>query len=145
MGPVTAEGWLCPLPSGLGAWFLLWPDPAVLEIDAVTLQVRATVALPGPAVGLFLDPGGRWLLLGRTGASGQDALQDWPARPLPVDPQRDPLLSNWPFPPQEAVLVVDGERGEVATVAEGAFRAWIPLPGGVFLLATDRSLVRLEP
>ncbi len=146
-GPVTAEGWLCPRPTGDGAWFLLWPDPTVRLLDGVDLHVQRSVPLPGPAVGLFLDPGGRWLLVGRTAVPDPGALQDWPARPLRVGAARDPLLSDWVAyePPVEAVVVVDGRDGVVAATVEGAFRAWIPLDDGVFLLATDRTVVRIEP
>ena len=146
-GPVTAEGWLCPHPSGTVAWLLLWPEPVIRALDGGSLRVLAEVALPGPAIGLFLDPGGRWLLLGRTAAPDPDRLQDWPARALAADPGRDPLLSGWRSfgPPMEGVLVVDGLAGGVAASVEGAFRAWIPRPDGAILLATDRVLVRLEP
>jgi hypothetical protein len=144
--PVSYPAWVAMHPTGIEAYLVTWPGTVVRGFDPGTLDIRWTLPLEGAAQGLFLDPGGRWLVLG-VGPPNVDRLIDWPA-PAPDpeavhDPNRDEVLRAADRPPMDEVVVVDLATHTPAARAAGTFRRFLPLD--VPLLATDREVVRLHP
>jgi len=144
--PSTCEGLLAPHPSGRELYMVVWPEPALVAYDALSLEKRWTLALPQPAQGLFVDPGGRFLLLSLTAAPEDGRLGDHPAVTLSSSPVADALLASKALPPDgpqaTGVLLADLGPPEIVVQLEGAFRGWVAAAGG-YLLATDQELVRL--
>lgn len=144
--PVSWPGWLAMHPTGVEAYLVAWPAPVVRAFDPSTLEVRWTLPVDGPAHGLFVDPGGRWLVVA-VGPDGTDRFVDWSApRPdpdAPADPHRDEVLRTLDRPAVDAVLVIDLATQTVVARAQGRYRRFLPLERPV--LATDREVVFLVP
>jgi len=138
--------WLAVHPTGMEAYLVAWPAPVVRAFDPATLDVRWTLPVEGAAQGLFVDPGGRWLVVG-TGTGTTERFADWPnPRPDPdatLDPTRDEALRTAERPPMEAVLVIDLATRAVIGRAAGTFRRFLALDRPV--LATDREILFLDP
>ena len=146
LSPVSWPAWLALHPTGVEAYLVVWPGPVIRAFDPGTLEIRWTLAVEGAARGLFVDPGGRWLLLA-VGTSETDRLLDWPILPPSAepgaDPNRDEVLRLLPAPPSDEVVVVDLATHTVAARARGSYRRFLPLDRPV--LATDREVVFLTP
>ena len=143
---VSWPGWLAMHPTGAEAYLVAWPAAVVRGFDPTTLEVRWSLPMDGPAQGLFVDPGGRWLVVA-TGPEGTERFVDWPT-PLPepgaaADPARDEVLRRLDRPPIDTVLVIDLATQSVVARARGAYRRFLPLERPV--LATDREVVFLVP
>jgi hypothetical protein len=165
--PASWPAWLAMHPTGTEAYLLPWPSSVLVAVDPASLATRWSLPLEAPAHGLFVDPGGRWLLAevaeGDVGAG--EALRsrwtDWPtpAHHTPADdaraqalglsqapdPTRDEVVRTWERPPSTAVSVIDLARGEETLRVPGAYRRWSILPDGRLVLATDRSVVIHRP
>ncbi len=145
----SCEGWLASHPSGLELYLLPWPRPILVAYDAISLAKRWEIELPGPAQGLFVDPGGRFMLLSLTGVPDPNRLTDHPAVPLEPGLPGERLSGRAALPPDGpepiATLLLDLAAKAVVTQTEGSFRAWFQAPGQATLLATDHQLLRLEP
>ena len=144
--PVSYPAWLALHPTGTEAYLLAWPTPVLAAFDPVSVVPRWSVELGGAGHGLFVDPEGRWLLA-EIGPGRTDRLVDWPL-PAP-DPTRDladdAVLRTLPRPDATEVVVVDLAAHAIAFRANGAHRRWLALPGGRYLLATDREAVFFRP
>lgn len=143
---VSFPGWLALHPTGVEAYLVAWPSPLVRAFDPGTLDIRWTLAVEGAARGLFVDPGGRWLVV-VVGSTETDRSLDWPipapVADAPADPNRDELLRTVPGPPQTEVVVIDLALHVVAARARGSYRRFLPLDRP--LLATDREVVTFQP
>jgi len=144
----TCEGWLAPHPTGTELYLVVWPQPALYAYDPRTMTTRWTLDLPSPAQGLFVDAGGRFLLLSSTGAPDPDRLLDHPAQPAYSTQGSDPMRGSGALPPDGpqalGVLLVDLGPPRVVAQATGAYRAWVVAGDGGILLATDSEILRLE-
>ncbi len=142
---VSWPAWLAVHPTGVEAYLVAWPAPVVRAFDPATLEVRWTLPVDGAAQGLFVDPGGRWLVVA-TGPGTTERFVDWPV-PRPElgerDPHRDEVLRTLDRPPMDEVLVIDLALHEVVGRARGTYRRFLPLQRPV--LATDREVVFLTP
>ncbi|MES2641794.1 MAG: hypothetical protein V4850_20035 [Myxococcota bacterium] len=151
LGAATASvswpGWLALHPSGVEAYLVAWPSPLVRAFDPNTLDIRWTLPVDGAARGLFVDPGGRWLLVA-VGPGTTDRFVEWPLPSLTVPPttdlSRDEVLRTLEHPPMDAVLVIDLATQAVVARAEGELRRFLPLSERP-LLATDREVVYFTP
>ncbi|MFZ5481081.1 MAG: hypothetical protein ACOZNI_30245 [Myxococcota bacterium] len=145
--PVSYPAWLALHPTGTEAYLLPWPSDALTAFDPVQLQTRWSVRVGGPAVGLFLDADGRWLIA-QTGPDETDRFVDWPLPAFvgeaPGDPLADERVRAFPRPPARETVLVDLARRAVAVRVAGAFRGWLA-DGGRRLLATDREVVIFNP
>ncbi|MFN7145791.1 MAG: hypothetical protein ACK4YP_18595, partial [Myxococcota bacterium] len=143
---VSYPAWLAMHPTGVEAYLVAWPAPVVRAFDPGTLEVRWTLPVDGAAQGLFVDAGGRWLVVG-IGPATTERFADWPVlRPdpaAPLDPFRDEVLRALDRPPVDEVLVIDLAAQAVVARAKGVFRRFLPLQRPV--LATDREVVFLVP
>jgi len=140
---VSYPAWLAMHPTGSEAYLLPWPSSVLTAFDPVSLVTRWALPLEGAAHPLFIDAGGRLLLAG-VGTSDTDRWTDWPLRDgrgAVADPARDESLRAAERPSTDSVVVVDLDIGESIARARGAFRRWLALPDGRFLLATDREVV----
>jgi hypothetical protein len=137
--------WLALHPTGLEAYLVAWPSPAVRAFDPATLEPRWTVTVEGAAQGLFVDPGGRWLVAG-VGSAMTERFVDWDV-PAPAqadsDPTRDEKIRSIERPPMSEVVVIDIATKSVVGRASGTFRRFIGGPRPV--LATDREILFLNP
>ncbi len=165
--PASWPAWLAMHPTGTEAYLLPWPASVLVAVDPASLATRWSLPLEAPAHGLFVDPGGRWLLaeVAEGDAGVGDALTarwtDWPTPALHAaaddaaaraaglaqapDPARDEVLRTWERPPATSVSVIDLARGEETLRVPGSYRRWSILPDGRLLLATDRSVVIHRP
>lgn len=151
LGSATASaswpGWLALHPTGVEAYLVAWPSPLVRAFDPTTLDIRWTLPVDGAARGLFVDPGGRWLLVA-VGPGTTDRLVEWPLPSLTTPPTadlaRDEVLRALEHPPTDAVLVIDLATHAVVARAEGELRRFVPLPDRP-LLATDEEVVFFTP
>ncbi len=151
LGAATASvswpGWLALHPTGVEAYLVAWPSPLVRAFDPTTLDLRWTLPVDGAARGLFVDPGGRWLLVA-VGPGTTERLVEWslPAlTPTPsADLARDEVLRALDHPPAEETLVIDLATHTVAARAKGELRRFLPLPDRP-LLATDAEIVYVTP
>jgi hypothetical protein len=147
--PITCTGWLALHPTGSEFYLLTWPSSRIFAYDPSTLTKRWSLDLGAPAVGLFLDPSGRFLLVGLSDRPDPERLSDWEVTPRTgeesSDPAGDGVIDLSVLPPIVATELVDIAGPTTVVRADGAFRAWIALPDGARLLATDREVVRLEP
>ena len=75
--PATYPGWLALHPTGREAYVLVWPGGELRAIDPVRLAEHWRLALRPGAHGLFVDPGGRYLLAEQSGAVAHDRLVDF--------------------------------------------------------------------
>jgi len=143
---VSWPAWLAMHPTGVEAYLVAWPAPVVRGFDPATLDVHWTLPVEGAAQGLFVDPGGRWLLVA-VGPGDTERFVDWSVpRSDPAattDPARDETIRALDRPPMTAVLVIDLATHQVAARAEGTFRRFLPLEHPI--LATDREVVFLDP
>jgi len=142
---VSWPGWLALHPTGVEAYLIAWPSPLVRAFDPATLDLRWTLPVDGPARGLFVDPGGRWMLVA-VGPGTTDRFVEWP---LPVpSPSRelasDEVLRALDHPPADSTLVIDLATHTVVARAAGELRRFLPFPDRP-LLATDREIVYLTP
>ncbi|MDP2305303.1 MAG: hypothetical protein Q8P18_04670 [Pseudomonadota bacterium] len=151
LGSATASvswpGWLALHPTGVEAYLVAWPSPLVRAFDPTTLDIRWTLPVEGAARGLFVDPGGRWLLVA-VGPGTTERLVEWPLPSLEATPtgdlSRDEVLRALEHPPMDGVLVIDLSTQSVVARAEGELRRFLPLPDRP-LLATDREIVFFTP
>jgi hypothetical protein len=130
-------------PSGTEAYLLPWPTTVLRAFDPFTLATRWSVGLDGAGQGLFVDPGGRWLLAA-TGPGEVEGFVDYPLLwTAPAEPCcEDALLRAAPRPPQERVVVVDLAAHTVAVRAPGAYRGWFAFEH-VLWLVTDQEITRV--
>lgn len=149
--PATWPAGLALHPSGGELYVLLWPTPTLRAVDPLSLATRWTAPLEGAGQGLFIHPGGRFVLVSE-GPGGTDRFVDWPIETLdptsPSDPCADERLRLQDRPPQTAAVVVDLATHAVAARASGAYRRWLSVPGAsqpLYLLATDREVVLFQP
>lgn len=149
----SPASWPAPLslaPGGRELYVVAWPSPMVHAYDPATLEPRWSVALDGAAQGLFVDPGGRFLLVAE-GTGQTDRFFDWPlpdpAPPFLDDPTGDEHLRTEPRPAKAAAVAIDLALHGVAVRVPGAYRRWLTLPGAPsrYLLATDQELVFYTP
>lgn len=144
---VSWPAWLAMHPTGAEAYLMAWPSTALVALDPVTLQTRWSAPLDGAGAGLFVDPGGRWILA-EVGDGRSDRFLDWPTLaldPAPADdPFRDEVLRDLPRPDARAVVVIDVAAQAVVARASGRYRRFLPRGDG-WVLATDREVVRPLP
>jgi hypothetical protein len=142
---VSWPGWLALHPTGVEAYLVAWPSPLVRAFDPATLDLRWTLPVDGPARGLFVDPGGRWMLVA-VGPGTTERYVEWPlAVPTPTrDLAADEVLRALDHPPADATLVIDLATHAVVARAAGELRRFLPFPDRP-LLATDREIVYLTP
>lgn len=144
----SAEGWLATHPSGLELYLLLWPQPTLHAYDSRSMTPRWSLELPGPALGLFVDPAGRFAVLSLTPPPDEDRLTDLGAPRLEAAPDREVLIGVAALPEDATeatgVALVDLASHRLAAQAQGAFRGWLRTPDGAWLLAGEQQVVRLE-
>ncbi len=149
---VRFPGALATHPTGQEVYLVSWPSPKISALDPVSLEQRWWVMVEGAAQGLFLDPSGRWLVVGR-GPPVTDRLLDWElpalgegqAAEAGADPYRDEVLRTMPRPPMEGAVVIDISSQKVAADLPGSWRRLVPAPGGRVLVATNTAYSFLGP
>ncbi len=135
-------------PTGVEVYLTAWPSPLLIALDPVSLDRRWVLPLDGGVQGLFVEPGGRFLLV----ASGDASVRgpeswDWP-EPDPsavADPAGDEALRSQQRPAMSRIYAVDLQDHSVAVELPGTWRRWIPLPDGRILVASSQQLVFFKP
>ena len=145
--PGTYPGWLALHPTGQEAYVLVWPDGELRALDPARLEARWRLALRAGAHGLFVDPGGRYLLAEQSGAVEHDRYVDFDVQTIGAgaDPTGDPELALRSRPPGAETIAVDLARHETALVLDGAYVAWVPRGDAGFIVATRTKIAALRP
>ncbi len=135
-------------PTGVEVYLAAWPSPLLIALDPVTLDRRWVLPLDGGVQGLFIEPGGRFLMVASGDASAR-APEDW-AWPEPdpaavVDPAGDDALRTQQRPAMSRIYAVDLQDHSVAVELPGQWRRWIPLPDGRVLVASSQQIVFFKP
>lgn len=148
-GLLSCDAWMALHPTGQELYLLPWPSSRLSAHDPQNLSERWSLSLDSPAVGLFLDSAGRFAILGRTTPPETGRLLDYtvenPDNQGAEDPNADGRLDLSSRPPIVETLLIDLSRQELVTSARGAFRAWLPRPGGGMILAASEEIVALDP
>ncbi len=147
LGTVAHPRWLALHQTGNQAYLVTWPHSEVIAFDPSTLATSWRADMDAPAVGLFIDPTGRYLVIETGGKAPEHQLLDYsahpPAVPEGVDPYGDPYVAEIPRPTATHTVVVDLQSVEIALDAPGSFRAWTATPDSGALLATSKGIGRL--
>ena len=145
--PGTYPGWLALHPTGQEAYVLVWPDGDLRALDPARLEERWRLTLRRGAHGLFVDPGGRYLLAEQSGAVEHDRYVDFEVQTVGAgaDPTGDPELALRARPPGAQTIAIDLARHETAIVLDGAYVAWIPRGNAGFVVATRGTIAVLRP
>ncbi len=135
-------------PSGREAYLLAWPDGDLIAFDPARLSPRWTVPLRPAAHGLFVEGGGRLLVLEEGGQPDPDRLLDLgsapPALPAGTAAGSDVFLALADRPDAATTAIVDLALPRLVWREEGRYLDLLTLPDGDRLLATDHALVRLS-
>lgn len=147
--PATYPGWLALHPTGREAYVLVWPGGELRAIDPARLAEHWRLALRPGAHGLFVDPGGRYLVAEQAGAVTHDRFVDFDVETVGAgaDPTGDAELALRARPPGAETVVIDLARHEIALTLDGAYVAWVPRGDVGFVVATRTTiaLLRSEP
>ncbi|HNH46332.1 MAG TPA: hypothetical protein PKY30_04815 [Myxococcota bacterium] len=135
-------------PTGVEVYLAAWPSPLLIALDPVSLDRRWVLPLDGGVQGLFIEPGGRFLLVASGDASAR-APESW-AWPEPdpaaaTDPAGDEALRDQQRPAMSRIYAVDLQDHSVAVELPGQWRRWIPLPDGRVLVASSQQIVFFKP
>jgi hypothetical protein len=144
--PATYPGWLALHPTGREAYVLVWPDGELRAIDPTRLAEHWRLALRPGAFGLFVDPGGRYLLAEQAGEVAHDRLVDFEVVTVGAcaDPTGDAELALRARPPGAETVAIDLARHESALTLDGAYVAWVPRGTGSFVVATRTNIALLR-
>jgi hypothetical protein len=144
--PATYPGWLALHPTGREAYVLVWPGGDFRAIDPARLAEHWRLALRPGAHGLFVDPGGRYLLAEQAGAVAHDRLVDFAVYTVGAgaDPTGDAELALRARPPGAETVAIDLARHETALTLDGAYVAWVPRDTSGFVVATRSTIALLR-
>jgi hypothetical protein len=144
--PATYPGWLALHPTGQEAYVLVWPGGDLRAIDPARLTEHWRVALRPGAHGLFVDPGGRYLLAEQAGAVTHDRYVDFEVETVGAgpDPTGDAELALRARPPGAETVAIDLARHQSALTIDGAYVAWVPRGDAGFVVATRATIAVLR-
>ena len=144
--PASYPGWLALHPTGQEAYVLVWPGGELRAIDPGRLAEHWRLALRPGAHGLFVDPGGRYLLAEQAGEVAHDRFVDFDVETIGAggDPTGDAELALRARPPGAETVAVDLARHEAALTLDGSYVAWVPR-GDAFVVATRSTIALLRP
>jgi hypothetical protein len=145
--PATYPGWLALHPTGQEAYVLVWPGGDLRALDPARLEERWRLPLRPGAHGLFVDPGGRYLLAEQAGAVTHDRYVDFDVQTVgaSADPTGDAELALRARPPGAETIAIDLARRETAVALDGTYVAWVPRGEAGFVVATSRSIAMVVP
>jgi len=145
-GPVSYRRWLALHPTGQQAYLIPWPHHEVIALDPDSLMTGWRLDLGEPALGLFIDKTGQYLV-GETGGSAEsEQLLDYSGDPIladeGTDPAADPGLAEITRPEMTHTFIIDLENQVLVARLPGTYMRFIPLED-VALIATTRAIARL--
>lgn len=144
--PASYPGWLALHPTGREAYVLVWPGGELRAIDPARLTDHWRLALRPGAHGLFVDPGGRYLLAEQAGEVEHDRFVDFEVQTVGAgaDPTGDAELALRSRPPGTETVAIDLARHETALTLDGAYVAWVPRGDAGFVVATRTTIALLR-
>jgi hypothetical protein len=144
--PASYPGWLALHPTGREAYVLVWPGGELRAIDPARLGERWRLALRPGAHGLFVDPGGRYLLAEQAGEVTHDRFVDFDVETIGAgaDPTGDAELALRARPPGAETVAIDLARHEPALTLDGPYVAWVPRGTTSFVVATRTTIALLR-
>ena len=144
--PASYPGWLALHPTGQEAYVLVWPGGELRAIDPARLTDHWRLALRPGAHGLFVDPGGRYLLAEQAGEVAHDRFVDFEVETVGAgaDPTGDAELALRSRPPGTETVAIDLARHETALTLDGAYVAWVPRGDAGFVVATRSTIALLR-